>query len=185
MALPPGQNPPQTVNMRVLRDAHMPAHALLVIDSSLDPSNPTVQRVHEPPEALVIPVDAETFAQKFTYDISQLVNELAQPGTAFPVPFWDHAVRAQAVTLPLIPLRVPHPASVPLLLLFGLGLHHNISQSQAAAGEAAADGGARTRTGARRRRGSAANSISRGGAETACSHAGGVRRERAHVFAAS
>lgn len=109
----------------------MPAHALLVIDSSLNSSGPTIPHIYSPYEAPVIPVNADIFASKFTYDISQLVNELSLPGTPFPVPFWDHLTRTQAVTVPLVPLYVPHPPSIPLLLLFGLGLHHSISQSQA------------------------------------------------------
>lgn len=109
----------------------MPAHALLVIDSSTmrEPVGSSAPRVSEPRQALVIPISVETFSNSFTYDIAQISNELSAPGTPFPVPFWDATTRTQAVTVPLIPLHVPHPTSIPLLLLFGLGLHRSISQA--------------------------------------------------------
>ncbi|GBE89896.1 hypothetical protein SCP_1702220 [Sparassis crispa] len=118
--LEPDGTVPPTVDMQVLQDAHMPTHALVVLGSetpqpSSDSSSPTT--------APALPINADQFSRKFENDIGQTSAELCVPGSTLPVPEWDAASRSQFVTLPAIPLRAPHPPSIPLLLLFGLGLH--------------------------------------------------------------
>lgn len=95
-----------TFDMRVLRDAHMPTHILAM--SSADPNDTA------PP--LMAPINADMYNRGFRVEILPS----PPPGTASPVPY--QSPKGQVVTLPVVSISVPHVASIPLLLLFGLGL---------------------------------------------------------------
>ncbi|TFK31713.1 hypothetical protein BDQ12DRAFT_93371 [Crucibulum laeve] len=99
---------PSTIDMPVLRDAHMPTHVLAV----LPPDGIT-----SPP--LMLPIDAGLYDEGFR---DGLALPESPPGTAAPVPRLHESTQTLIVTLPVVSLTVPHPASLPLLLLFGLGL---------------------------------------------------------------
>lgn len=98
----------------------MPTHVLAVIDTPI-PSEP----LQSPPIIFPIlaPINAELFATRFHKDITSNSSHLAAPGSTMPIPFWNEETQQMVVTLPVIRLCVPHPPSMPLLLLFGLGLH--------------------------------------------------------------
>jgi len=109
--LDPGSQLPSSFDMRIRRDAHMPSHVLAVFDipetewgSSYEP--------------LLVPIRVDLFARDFRTNIIPP----SPPGSTFPVPHSVQHTVGQFVTLPVIPMLVPHAPSIPLLLLFGLGL---------------------------------------------------------------
>ncbi|KAH9947781.1 hypothetical protein B0H21DRAFT_310729 [Amylocystis lapponica] len=109
---------PETIDMQVLRDAHMPTHALVILESRSSASGSIT-----PSLPLAVPVNSELLASNFSNDVGRLSTELSVPGSTLPVPFWNDQMQALVVSLPAIPLVAPHPPSIPLLLLFGLGIH--------------------------------------------------------------
>ncbi|KAH7928834.1 hypothetical protein BV22DRAFT_171057 [Leucogyrophana mollusca] len=114
--LEPGTPLPSTLDLHVLRDAHMPSHILAVFDA---PQSESDRSPSYSQPIIIIPVHADLYAREFR---SSILPQ-SPPGTAFPVPHPDPSFPSrQVVTLPVIPTRVPHAPSVPLLLLFGLGL---------------------------------------------------------------
>lgn len=125
VSLGPDGSIPKTIDMPVLRDAHMPTHTLIVIDSHHHHTAPDRPPA---PSPLAVPINADTFAAHFSSDVGRHSADLSVPGSTLPVPYWDERTRAQNVTMPTIPLRVPHPPSVPLLLLYGLGVHQHADE---------------------------------------------------------
>lgn len=108
--LAPGSPIPSTIDMRVVKDAHVPSHVLAVFDVAQGDWGPTYQPT-------LMPVSADMYTRDFrTNFIPQ-----SPPGTPYPVPYWVADLGEQYVTLPVIPTLVPHAASIPLLFLFGLG----------------------------------------------------------------
>lgn len=99
---------PQVFHMPVLRNAHLPTHVFAVVEADADPSVPP----------LIVPIDAAFYVHGFRVDLLPQ----APQGTAPPVPQFTPQSQSQVVTLPVVPISVPHVASIPLLLLFGLGL---------------------------------------------------------------
>lgn len=95
---------PSFVNFPVIRDAHMPTHALAL----MSPEN-----VH-----LLIPLHSDLYNANFRVEL------LPQPppGTAAPIPHTTSGSLIQQVTLPVVQAQVPHVASLPLLLLYALDL---------------------------------------------------------------
>ena len=100
----------------------MPTHVLAITDA---PVLPRLLPKPVPIHPILAPINAELFATKFINDVAQLSSHETTPGSLMPVPFWDACTRSQVVTLPVIPLVAPHPASLPLLIFYGMGLHHN------------------------------------------------------------
>ena len=100
-----------TFNMQVLRDAHMPTHVLAVTSPDYNSSSPPV----------MLPIDATLFEQEFRFDLN---IPPAPPGTLSPIPHTHIVGDSQVlmVTLPVLPITVPHVTSLPLLLLFGMKL---------------------------------------------------------------
>ncbi|KAF5392782.1 hypothetical protein D9757_001026 [Collybiopsis confluens] len=95
-------------DMPITRDAHMPSHVLALYSTT--PSS-------TPP--LMVPVDAGMYNNGFRVDLIPT----AIPGSLAPVPSSPHPTTGiQTVSLPVVPISVPHVASIPLLLLFGLKL---------------------------------------------------------------
>ena len=93
--------PGSTFDMPIFsRDAPRPTHVL----AASSPDQPTI-----PP--LMLPIDAALFSRGFPLD-------LALP-TA---PTGPRANGSGTLTLPVVHLSVPHPGTLPLLLLFGMGL---------------------------------------------------------------
>ncbi|KIY49726.1 hypothetical protein FISHEDRAFT_40433 [Fistulina hepatica ATCC 64428] len=110
-ARPPSNAPlGPTFDLLVIKDARLPTHVLAVVQAE---QNPDVS-------PLVVPIDVTLYSQGFRRnDFLQL-----QPSdTGAPVP---HAgPNGQVISLPVTALTVPHTSSIPLLLLFGLGLEVN------------------------------------------------------------
>lgn len=94
--------------MPVIRDAHMPSHVLAVFQAN---ANPT------PPPSM-LPIDAALYENGFRVELNL---PQAPPGSTSPIPCLD-STQKLVVTLPVVPLSVPHAPSLPLLLLFGMGL---------------------------------------------------------------
>ena len=107
VSLKPGQPIPAFIDFPVLRDAHMPTHALALIsqDSSEDFA------------PILMPLNSDMYNARFR---AELLPQ-PPPGTAAPIPHSD----AQLVTLPVVQILVPHASSVPLLIVFALGLETN------------------------------------------------------------
>jgi hypothetical protein len=97
---------PAVFDMPVIRDAHMPSHALAVTQPNAN-------------ALLILPVDASLYEQGFRVELNL---PQAPPGSTSPVPRQVEGTQNLVVTLPVVPLSVPHISSLPLLLLFGLGL---------------------------------------------------------------
>lgn len=68
---------------------------------------------------LMIPIHAETWMDKTTIPLPPPI-----PGSTLPAPRWDASRQrpCQVITLPVVPIEVPHPEMMPTLLLFALGL---------------------------------------------------------------
>lgn len=98
--------PSETFDLPVIRDAHMPSHVLAVFHSG-NP-NPT----------LMLPIDATLFDHGFRTDLNL---PPAPPGSTSPIPHFDSTGKL-VVSLPVIPLTIPHAPSLSLLLLFGMTL---------------------------------------------------------------
>ncbi|KZT28289.1 hypothetical protein NEOLEDRAFT_1058858 [Neolentinus lepideus HHB14362 ss-1] len=99
---------PPTIDVPVLRDGQkLPTHILAISDTSSS----------SPP--ILAPVPADLFAQKFRSD----AIPSARPDSPSLVPHNESLPGTpRVITLPVIPLSVPHAPSIPLLLLYALGL---------------------------------------------------------------
>ena len=93
--------------MQVSRDAHMPTHVLAVTLPDQNPSIPPV----------MLPIDVTRFERGFRFDLN---IPPAPPGSTAPIPYTDTDSQVLMVTLPVLFITVPHVASLPLLLLFGM-----------------------------------------------------------------
>ncbi|KAL0576113.1 hypothetical protein V5O48_005860 [Marasmius crinis-equi] len=108
----PETNMPPFIDVPVRRDSYMPTHIFALYPSGAPGSQPASVR------PLLVPVDASSYHRGFRSD----VIPPATPGSTSPVPRYTASAPYSVVTLPIIPLTVPHPPSVPLLLLYGMGL---------------------------------------------------------------
>ncbi|KAF8186401.1 hypothetical protein BJ912DRAFT_463730 [Pholiota molesta] len=99
-----------TFDMYVFRDAHMPTHVLAVTQTDQQHSSST------PP--VMLPIDATLFTRGFRLELS---TTPAPPGSTTPIPRYVDAT-TQVVNLPVIEISVPHVSTLPLLLLYGMGL---------------------------------------------------------------
>jgi hypothetical protein len=84
----------------------MPTHLFAVVGTNADQSIPP----------LMVPTDADLYADGFRVELLP-----ATPPETPPVPQTIPQSQSQVVTLPVVPISVPHVPSMPLLLLFGLG----------------------------------------------------------------
>ncbi|OJA16581.1 hypothetical protein AZE42_03839 [Rhizopogon vesiculosus] len=109
--LDPASEIPSSLDMRVRRDAHIPSHVLAVFDIPENEWGSSYQ-------PLLVPIRVDMFTRDFRTNIIPP----SPPGSTFPVPYCVQHTLGQFVTLPVIPVLVPHAPSIPLLLLFGLGL---------------------------------------------------------------
>ncbi|KIJ64786.1 hypothetical protein HYDPIDRAFT_89642, partial [Hydnomerulius pinastri MD-312] len=107
----PGAPIPSTVDLRVLKDAHIPSHVLAVFDISESDWGPSYQPI-------MVPIRADLYTRDFRTNIIPQ----SPPGTPYPVPYRVPNLDGQIVTLPVVPTLVPHAPSIPLLFLFALGL---------------------------------------------------------------
>ncbi|KAI6038652.1 hypothetical protein EDC04DRAFT_1929984 [Pisolithus marmoratus] len=111
VTLPPGSPIPPTIDMRVIKDAHVPSHVLAVFDTQESERGPSFQPI-------IVPIRADLY----TRDFRKNIIPQSPPGTPYPVPHWIANLGGQYVTLPVVPTLVPHASSIPLLFLFALGL---------------------------------------------------------------
>ena len=95
---------PSTFNVPVRRDARLPTHVLAV--SSAPDS-----------ECLMVPIHSDLFMKTFRVNILPP----SMPGRSSPSSNSNRSHR-KVLALPVVPVLVPHVASIPLLLLFGFGL---------------------------------------------------------------
>lgn len=109
--LQPGASIPPTVDLRILKDAHMPSHVLAVFDIPLSEWEPSYSPV-------LVPIRADLHVRDFRTNIIPQ----SPPGTPYPIPRISTRSGGRFVTLPVVPLHVPHAPSIPLLFLFALGL---------------------------------------------------------------
>ncbi|KAF8558643.1 hypothetical protein OG21DRAFT_1474805 [Imleria badia] len=107
----PGTSIPSTVDLRVLKDAHIPSHILAVFDIPPSEWEPSYSPV-------LVPIRADLHVRDFRTNI---IPQSA-PGTPYPNPRVSTCTGGRFVTLPVVPLQVPHAPSIPLLFLFALGL---------------------------------------------------------------
>ncbi|KAF8964764.1 hypothetical protein BDZ97DRAFT_1904280 [Flammula alnicola] len=98
-----------TFDMQVIRDAHMPTHVLAATQPDQSPASPP----------LMLPIDATLFARGFPIELN---IPPTPPGTIAPIPRTVGDSQALVVNLPVVQISVPHVSSLPLLLLYGLGL---------------------------------------------------------------
>lgn len=101
--------PLTTFDMPVRRDAHMPSHVLAVYQTNAIISAPSS----------MLPIDATLYEEGFRVELNL---PPALPGSTSPVSRRVEGNETLVVTLPVVPLSVPHAPSLPLLLLFGLRL---------------------------------------------------------------
>jgi len=115
-ALFPSNVPLQpTFDMSLIAPAsRMPTHVLAILPPEDNPRVPT----------LMVPVDAHLYHQCFGG--ADLLPQLP-PGTPAPVPYLDPGAQLPSVTLPVVPVTAPHGLSIPLVLLFGLGLETDLN----------------------------------------------------------
>ncbi|KAL1748285.1 hypothetical protein HDZ31DRAFT_29995 [Schizophyllum fasciatum] len=98
-------SPPTTFDMPALSDSNLPTHVFAIVQQDGNASAPPI----------MIPFDMAMFTRGFR---SELTTDADEPSA-------KHTVAddgSQVVSLPVVTLNVPHTASVPLLMLFGLGL---------------------------------------------------------------
>ncbi|KIP10791.1 hypothetical protein PHLGIDRAFT_197572 [Phlebiopsis gigantea 11061_1 CR5-6] len=108
---------PDTIDMEVIYIAHMPTHALVILNASdTAPADST---------PIVAPIDIFAFNKVFNTDILRLPERTftPTPDCRTCVPHLDSVRNMYAVSLPTIVVHASDPASVPLLLLFALWNH--------------------------------------------------------------
>jgi hypothetical protein len=105
---------PQTLDMEVVYEAHLPTHVL-----ALSKQSTTEAQSISPP--LMVPIQAGEWEEKMTMPLSYTTS-----GTTLPIPRRDKTQPkpCQSITLPVVPVEVAYPETVPILLLFALGLEH-------------------------------------------------------------
>ena len=103
-----------TFQMLVLHDAHMPTHVLSVRQSDQSPSNPPT----------FLPINSSLFEQGFRH-LSHLIPP-SPPGSTAPVPLIHPSSQRLVVSLPVVPITVPHVDSLALLLLYSMNLESDL-----------------------------------------------------------
>jgi len=100
----------KTYDLTISRNSNLPTHILAVFDTPL--SDPYAQMT-------MIPIDITIFTRKLRADI---LGPRAPTASRNSVLRQDPRTRSFTITVPVMPLQVPHAPSVPLLLLFALGI---------------------------------------------------------------
>ncbi|KAJ6511471.1 hypothetical protein C8R47DRAFT_1095185 [Mycena vitilis] len=107
---PPNTALQPTFDMQLIAPmSRMPTHVLAVLPADKNPNIPP----------LMVPVDANLYHQCFGN--AELLPQ-ASPSTPPPVPHIIPGSQVPSLTLPVVPINAPHGLSIPLLLIFGLGL---------------------------------------------------------------
>ncbi|KAJ7662111.1 hypothetical protein DFH06DRAFT_365659 [Mycena polygramma] len=107
---PPNTPLQPTFDMQLIAPmSRMPTHVLAVLPADKNPNIPP----------LMVPVDANLYHQCFGN--AELLPQVS-PGTPPPVPHIIPGSQVPSLTLPVVPINAPHGLSIPLLLIFGLGL---------------------------------------------------------------
>jgi hypothetical protein len=96
--------------MRVLQNAHLPTHVLAIYDTP-EPS---------PGFCMMAPIHADLYVQKFRS--SDILPPPSRRRRISPRPYSPSQPQHLIISLPVVPVAVPHAPSIPLLLVFGLGL---------------------------------------------------------------
>ena len=90
----------------------MPTHVLSARQSDQPNSVPTI-----------LPINSSLFEQAFSLNLE---IPPAPPGSTAPVPRIDDRTQNLVVSLPVIHITVPHVESLPLLLLYAMGLERDL-----------------------------------------------------------
>ncbi|KAF9238105.1 hypothetical protein BU15DRAFT_88520 [Melanogaster broomeanus] len=101
--LQPGVPIPSTIDLRVLKDAHIPSHVLAVFDVPENEWEPSYRPI-------LVPIRTDLYTRDFRTNIIPP----SPPGTPYPIPYSCPTLRQANL--------VPHAPSIPLLFLFALGL---------------------------------------------------------------
>ncbi|KIJ16451.1 hypothetical protein PAXINDRAFT_75748 [Paxillus involutus ATCC 200175] len=109
--LDPGAPIPSTIDLLVLKDAHIPSHVLAVFDIPESEWEPSYRPI-------MVPIHADLYSRDFRTNIIPP----SPPGTPYPIPYNIPQSSGQFVSLQVVPIQVPHAPSIPLLFLFALGL---------------------------------------------------------------
>ncbi|EJF59941.1 hypothetical protein DICSQDRAFT_181700 [Dichomitus squalens LYAD-421 SS1] len=140
----PNGSLPRTVELPLISEAETrPTHALAILSSTIPsssnkpytslrldtfPSAPPSASLLDRPrdhQPYLIPIDASTFFLNFGHDVARSLGALltSRPAKSQSPPIRrDRENGTRFVTLPVIPLHVPHPPSLPHVLLFGQGI---------------------------------------------------------------
>ncbi|KAI0342466.1 hypothetical protein BDW22DRAFT_1429301 [Trametopsis cervina] len=127
---------PSTVDMLLLDRTSCdcvppPTHALVVLDTARTTEAKGTQSIVHP---IIVPFNFTIFEQAFNSDL--LRHHRPRPATSgspltqsTPLDAWGAQRDSDVVRLPTITARVPHPRSLPLLILFGLAPYLNLGCS--------------------------------------------------------
>ncbi|KAI0073530.1 hypothetical protein K474DRAFT_181247 [Panus rudis PR-1116 ss-1] len=104
----------------------MPTHILAVSEStpsqgSRQATSSTSTRSAGPP--IPLPINVDLLRDRFSHDLSHLFPSGSRSTTQVPASYWDERTKRMMISVPVVPFCAPHPASMSLLLLFGMGLH--------------------------------------------------------------
>ena len=133
---------PHSVEMPLLRmGENRPTHALAIMNSAIpfpsidqhsphhvppspssEPPSPTSPISPSRAEPYLLPIDGALFSSRFGHSVARSLTSGLAIHSAAPLTRWDRSKGVHLVTLLLIPLYVPHPPSIPHILLFGQGL---------------------------------------------------------------
>ncbi|TRM66894.1 hypothetical protein BD626DRAFT_397214 [Schizophyllum amplum] len=97
---------PTTLDMPVLSDSNLPTHVFAISQQDSASSS-----------HIIVPFDITMYEKGFRVGINSPSDPDATPPKTHKTEDSN-----EVITLPVVPLAVPHAASIPLLLLFGLGL---------------------------------------------------------------
>lgn len=108
-----GRPLPKSLDMEVVHEARIPTHVLALSKQATTEGQSTLP--------LMVPIQAAEWEEKMTMRLSYTTS-----GTALPTPHWDktRSKPCQIITLPVVAVEVAYPETVPILLLFALGLEH-------------------------------------------------------------
>lgn len=117
IAIKANDDVPERVTMQVLHDTHTtPTHVLAILDTRRAAESKEAQSILYP---LIVPIDADAFDKAFNNEIVRHYVRHTPTSPTTPQTMWSESTRTQVITLPTITTRVPHPPSLPLLVLFG------------------------------------------------------------------
>lgn len=136
---------PDKVNVEILRassPSNMVTHALVILDTPRGADSKQAQAVLYP---IIVPINIDVFAKAFDNELIRQTHHATttNPSTSstrlspnvmngkdiLPPRARTSPSGPESIPLPTITTRVPHPPSIPLLVLFGLGPYLPVCES--------------------------------------------------------